>query len=247
MADEPQAQPEQASEPAAAQAPAPAAAESLLTDIADATGVSKKSGARGVVERAIGELVQYIARPEVTVDRVDKNLVDAFIGEIDKKLGAQVDAILHNKEFQDVESAWRGLKLVIDKVDFRQNIRVHLVNCSKDDMIADFEDAPEIPKSGLYRQIYTNEFGQFGGEPFGTMIANYDFGPSSQDMALLQKVASVGAMSHCPFIAAGSPKFFGADDFLSLPNMKDLKAHFEAPSTSSGSPSASPMIPETSP
>src|ERR671921_857188 len=75
---------------------------------------------------------------------------------------------------QILESAWRGLKYLVDKCDFRENIRVEVLNCSKQDMLDDFEDSPEIPKSGLYRTVYSAEYGTFGGKPFGLMVANYD-------------------------------------------------------------------------
>jgi type VI secretion system protein ImpC len=160
-------------------------------------------------------------------EKVNKNVVDQMIAEIDHKLSGQLDDILHNDEFQKLESAWRGLKFVIDRTNFRENIQVEMLNVSKDDLLDDFEEAPEIVKSGLYKHVYTAEYGQFGGKPVGAMIANYDFGPSAPDIKLLQNVASIGAMAHAPFIAAAGPQFFGDDDFLALPNKKDLKSIFE--------------------
>ena len=160
---------------------------------------------------------------------VAKRGVQAFIAEIDQKLSRQIDEIVHNPAFQKLESAWRGLKFVVDRTDFRENIKVELLNCSKDDLLADFEDSPEVPKSGLYKTVYSAEFGTFGGRPFGAIIANYDFGPGPQDIALLQKCAAVATMAHAPFIAAAGPQFFGLRDYLNLPNLKDLKSLFEGP------------------
>src|SRR5213079_2470996 len=110
---------------------------------------------------------------------------------------------------QKLESAWRGLKLMVDRTDFRENTKINIVNVSKDDLLTDFEDSPEIVKSGLYKTVYTGEYGQFGGEPYGAMIANYEFSAGPQDVALLQKVASVATMSHAPFIANAASSFFG--------------------------------------
>src|SRR5712691_10369660 len=147
-----------------------------------------------------------------------------MIAEIDEKLGAQMDEILHHETFQQTESAWRGLKLLVDRTNFRENVKLELLNVSKQDLLADFEDAPEINKSGLYKLVYSAEYGQFGGRPVGAMIANYEFGPGPQDVKLLQYAASLGAMAHSPFFAAASPKFFGLEDFRPLPNLKDLKS-----------------------
>lgn len=161
--------------------------------------------------------------------KADKKIVDNMIGEIDQKLSRQLDAIMHHAAFQKLESAWRGLKFMVDNTEFRENIRLHVVNCSKEDLLTDFEDSPEIVKSGLYRTVYTGEYGQFGGEPYGAMIANYSFGPGPQDIALLQKVAAVATMAHAPFIASAGPQFFGVDSIQKLPNLKDLKSIFEGP------------------
>jgi type VI secretion system protein ImpC len=166
---------------------------------------------------------------QTTVEKINKGLVDNMIAEIDRKLSKQLDAVLHNPEFQKVESAWRSLKLLVDRTNFRENVRIEVLNVSKDDLLEDFEDSPEIPKSGLYKQVYTREYGQFGGQPIAAMIANYDISPSTPDMKLMQYVGAVGAMSHAPFIAGVSPSFFGVNDYTELPNLKDLRSIFEGP------------------
>src|SRR5690606_19371243 len=96
-------------------------------------------------------------------------------------------------------------------------------------LLEDFEDAPDIVRSGLYKTVYTAEYGQFGGQPFGSIIGNYEFGPGTQDIKLLQSLASVAAMAHAPFIAAAGPKFFGVDSFACRPNLKDLYPLFDGP------------------
>ncbi len=176
------------------------------------------------VELLIGELLK---RPKG--ERVNKIAVDQMIAEIDRKLSAQMDAVLHNEQFQRLESAWTGLKYVVDKTDFRENNKIEIINVSKADLLDDFEDSAEIVKSGLYKHIYTAEYGQFGGKPVGALVANYEFGPSSPDMKLLQYTAAVGAMAHAPFIASAGPQFFGVDDITKLPNLKDIKAILEGP------------------
>ena len=173
-------------------------------------------------------LTQMLA-PSRKGERIDKKSVDVLIAEIDGRLSKQVNEILHHPDVQKLESAWRGLKFMIDRVDFRENIRVELMNCSKDDLREDFEDMPEIPKSGLYQQVYSAEYGVFGGSPYGMIVADYDFDQGAQDMQLLQNCASVGAMAHAPFITNAAPKFFGCDSYLEVPKLKDLTAIFEGP------------------
>jgi type VI secretion system protein ImpC len=206
-----------------------AEAPSLLDEIVTATRIKPKDEGYSLAKRGVEALITQLVEPGREVEKVSKATVDEMIAEIDKKLSLQVDAILHHAEFQKLESAWNSLKFLVDKTDFRENIRLELLNASKEDLLEDFEDAPEITKSGLYKTFYTAEYGQFGGKPYGNIIANYEFGPGPQDIKLLQHVASVSAMAHAPFIAAAGPEFFGLDDFNGLPNMKDLRSIFEGP------------------
>lgn len=202
---------------------------SLLDDILNETQMSRGDENFAVAKRGVEALVAELLSPKHAQEKIDKAFVDAMIAEIDKKISKQVDKVLHTKEFQKVESAWRGLKFVVDRTDFRENIKCEVLNCSKEDLIADFEDAPEIPKSGLYKIVYSAEYGQFGGKPYGAVFSNYEMGPGPQDVNLLQKTAAVSAMAHAPFFAAAGSQFFGQKDFLSLPNLKDLDSVFEGP------------------
>jgi len=125
-------------------------------------------------------------------------LADYLISLIDDKISGQVNAILHHPDFLALESTWRGLRFLTDRLDFSQNIRLEYINISKDDLLRDFQDSPEVVTSGLYRHTYTAEFGQFGGVPVTAIIADYIFTPSPQDIQLLHYVASVAAMAHAP-------------------------------------------------
>ncbi len=201
----------------------------LLDEIIQATKVKPSDEAYSVTRTGVQAFIDELLKPGREGTKVSKAIVDEMISNLDQKLSAQVNTILHHEQFQKLESAWSSLKYLVDNTDFRENIRISLVNASKEDLLEDFEDSPEIPKSGLYKTMYTAEYGQFGGQPYGTVVANYDFGPGAQDMKLLQNVASVAAMSHAPFIAAASEQFFGVESFEDLPNLKDLQSIFEGP------------------
>jgi type VI secretion system protein ImpC len=202
---------------------------SLVDDILALTKLKTTDEAYSMTRAGLRDFVDQIVKTDVKQARFTQAEVDRMIAEIDQKLSIQVDEILHHKEVQTLESSWRSLKYLVDKTDFRENIKVELLNVSKEALFDDFEDAPEITKSGLYRLAYSAEFGQFGGQPYGMMVGNYEFDASPNDIKLLQHCASVAAMTHAPFIAAASPKFFGIDSFAALPNLKDLKAIFEMP------------------
>lgn len=219
------AEEQQAAQPAAAEAQAQES--SLLDQIMQETKMAPGDEGYDVAKKGVSAFIAQLVGDKDK--KADKTVVDAMIAEIDKKLSAQIDQIIHNEQFQKLESAWRGLKHVIDRTNFRENIKVEILNVSKEDLMEDFEDSPEVVQSGLYKTVYTDEFGQFGGSPYGAILGNYDFGPGPQDVALLQKVSSVSAMSHAPFIAAAGPQFFGIDSFEDLPKLKDLDAVFEGP------------------
>ncbi|WP_339846464.1 type VI secretion system contractile sheath large subunit [uncultured Halopseudomonas sp.] len=214
---------------AAAEASHQAEDTSILDRIIAETRLTPDDEAYGIARRGVSAFIAELLKPQNEKEPVKKAMVDRMIAEIDAKLSKQMDEILHQPEFQALESAWRGLQILVDRTDFRENIKLEMINASKQDLLEDFEDSPEVVQSGLYKHVYTAEYGQFGGQPVGALIANYFFDPSSQDMKTLQHVASVASMSHAPFIAAAGPKFFGLESFTGLPDIKDLKDHFEGP------------------
>ncbi|HDZ55170.1 MAG TPA: type VI secretion system contractile sheath large subunit [Pseudomonas xinjiangensis] len=202
---------------------------SILDSIIAQTRLTPEDEAYGIAKRGVSAFIEELLKPHNDKEPVKKAMVDRMIAEIDAKLSKQVDEILHHADFQALESSWRGLQLLVDRTNFRENIKLEIINASKQDLLEDFEDSPEITQSGLYKHVYTAEYGQFGGQPVGALIANYFFDPSAPDVKTMQYVASVASMSHAPFIASAGPRFFGLESFTGLPDLKDLKDHFEGP------------------
>lgn len=202
---------------------------SLLGEIVNETMLKPGSDGFNIAKKGVETLIAELVSPTKQIHNISTALVDDMIAEIDQTISAQLDEIMHAAEFKKLESSWRSLKYLVDQTNFRENVRIDLINASKEDLQDDFQEASEICKSGLYKTAYTAEYGQFGGKPYSSIISNYDFGPGPQDMKLLQALASVSAMSHAPMIAAAGPQFFGVDSFSDLPNLKDLKTIFEGP------------------
>ena len=216
------------SAPAAGAAPE-AAGPSLIDQLLATSNVKPGDAAYAVTKEGLQSFVASLLEPAHATDRVTASLADEMIADLDQKLGMQVDQILHNPEFQKLESAWRGMMFLVKNTDFRQNIKIGFMNATKDDLLSDFQDSPDITKSGLYKIAYTSEYGQFGGQPWGAMISNFDFGPGQEDVALLTSVASIAADAHAPFIGSAGASFFGLQDFAKLPDLKDLASIFEMP------------------
>ena len=202
---------------------------SLLEELLSEARVSPQQETYGIAKQGVEAFIAQVVGSSDKYKKIDKAAVDAMIAEIDQRLSSQINEILHHQQFQKLESSWRSLKYLIDKVNFRENVRVEVLNCSKQDLIDDFEDSPEIPKSGLYRTVYSAEYGTFGGKPFGLMVSSFDFGPGPQDTGLLVNVAAVASMAHAPFFGNAGPEFFGEESFNTLPKLKDLKSLFEGP------------------
>ena len=206
-----------------------AAAESLLEQVMRETRISPADEWYGPARDGMAAFFAELVRTARPGDKIHASRVDEMIAGIDTRVSRQLDEILHHPEFQEIESSWRSLKFLVDRTDFRENIKVQLLNVSKDELADDFDDAPETVKSGLYRHVYVTEYGQLGGEPVATIIANYEFDSSGKDIALLQDLASVASMAHAPIIAGVSTRMFDIGDWSELAGMKDLAAVFDAP------------------
>lgn len=179
------------------------------------------------VTAAVSVFLDLLKRSAQKVERLDKTLLDEHIAQLDGQISCQLDAIMHHPDFQRVESTWRGVKSLIDQTDFRRNVRIELLDISKDHLVQDFEDAPEIAQSGLYVHAYTQEYDTPGGEPIAAAISNYEFDRGPQDIALLRSISKVAAAAHMPFIGAVGPAFFGKDTMEEVAAIKDIGNYFD--------------------
>ncbi|MEF1207988.1 type VI secretion system contractile sheath domain-containing protein, partial [Photobacterium damselae] len=151
-----------------------------------------------IAKKGVAAFIENLLGSEHTDNQVNKALVDQMLVELDNKISLQMDEILHDATIQEMESSWRGVKMLVDRTDFRENNKIELLHVTKEELLDDFEFAPETSQSGLYKHVYSAGYGQFGGEPVAAIVANYQFTPSTPDMKLLQYVGAVGAMAHAP-------------------------------------------------
>jgi len=197
-----------------------------ITNFKNAEALAE-SKANERIGAALAFFIDSLVQSSTNVDRIDKVVLDNQIGEIDRKLSAQLDEVMHHPTFQKMEASWRSLKFLVDRTDFRKNIKIDILDISKDDLAEDFEDAPETIQAGLYKHVYTDEYDTPGGEPYAAMISNYEFTSLPPDVALLQEVSRVASSCHCPFIGSASAKFFNKEDVHDLPKIEDLHNYME--------------------
>lgn len=162
-----------------------------------------------------------------SVERVDKVLLDHYIARLDDMMNQQLDAILHHEKFQQLESLWRGLKYVVDRTDFRANIKLEILDVDKETLRDDFADVPDTTQSGLYKHVYVQEYDTPGGEPVSAMISNYEFDAGAPDVALLRELSKVAAVTHCPFIGAVGAQFFNKQQVNDVMRVDDLNNYME--------------------
>lgn len=205
------------------------ALDSLLDKVdwtqAATAGDGQVEATRGKLSQALNVLIHSVLRPEEgKVERIDKALIDSVIADLDRKISAQVNEILHQPDFQKLESAWRGLKFLVERTDFRRNMKIEVLNVSKEELAADFEDVPEPVQSGLFKHVYIQEYDQPGGEPIGAIIGNYEFENRPPDIALLRNLSKISAACHAPFVGGVNDRFFGKriEEIPRLPDMAPI-------------------------
>lgn len=174
------------------------------------------------VTASISVFLDLLKGASSKVERLDRALLDRHIAALDTQISRQLDAVMHHPDFQQVESTWRGAKSLVDQTDFRQNVRIELLDISKAHLVQDFDDAPEIAQSGLYLHTYTQEYDTPGGEPIAAAVSNYEFDRSPQDIALLRSISKVAAAAHMPFLGAVGPAFFGKESMEEVAAIKDI-------------------------
>ncbi|MDQ7989333.1 MAG: type VI secretion system contractile sheath large subunit [Candidatus Dactylopiibacterium sp.] len=176
---------------------------------------------------AVNVFLKMIQKSALQVDRLDKSLLDFHIATLDEQISRQLDAVMHHETFQQIEGTWRGLKFLVDRTDFRKNVKIEVLDVSKAALRQDFEDTPEIVQSGLYRHTYIQEYDTPGGEPIGSIISNYEFDRGAQDIALLRSISKVSAAAHMPFVGAVGAAFFGKDSMEEVAAIQDIGNYFD--------------------
>jgi len=202
----------------------------IVDDIMGYTPYRSDDGSYGVAKEGMMMLLQELYSSEDHDDlKIDGRIIDRLVEEIDNRLSAQLDEILHHPDFKKAESTWNGLKFLVNKVDFDENVRIELFNASKHDLADDFDDSGGALQSLLYKKVYTEEYGQFGGEPYGLIMGAYEFTHQAHDVKLLENLSKISAVSNAPFISSASSEFFSVKDYEDLSEIKDVKSLFDAP------------------
>ena len=199
----------------------------LLETIIKEGRMARDESQRGLARDIIGEFVRQVMEGTITVSKNTELMINARIAQIDRLISQQLNEIMHHPEFQKLEASWRGLFYLVNQSETGENLKIRVMNVSKKDLLRDMERAAEFDQSALFKKIYEEEYGMFGGAPYGALIGDYEFGNHPQDLSLLEKVSQVAAAAHAPFVAASAPQLFNLESFAQLGDPRDLAKIFQ--------------------
>ena len=175
----------------------------------------------------IGEFVNQVMSGELTMSKNMDATINARIAEIDRLVTAQMNEIMHHADFQKLEGSWRGLHHLVKNSLTNSMLKIRVMSVTKKDLLKDFERALEFDQSNMFKKIYEEEYGTFGGAPYGALIGDFEFGNHPQDMALLESMSQVAAAANAPFLSAASPDMFGWDTFSEMTEVRDVSKIFD--------------------
>ncbi|MGN6315548.1 type VI secretion system contractile sheath large subunit [Trinickia sp.] len=181
-------------------------------------------------KKLIGQLASQILDEgmRTSPDKGVVAMINERVAEIDKLLTDQLNAIMHDEDFQALEASWTGLHDMVYGTETSTRLKLRLLNVTKKELLKDLETAVDHDMSVLFKKVYEEEYGTFGGYPYSLLIGDYTFGRHPQDIALLERISKVAAAAHAPFIAAAAPSLFDLKSFTELGVTRDLSKIFES-------------------
>ena len=201
---------------------------SLLDQIVEQGRFGVESASRERGKNLVKEFVAQVLDGSMTIAKDAEMMINARIAQIDHLLSLQLNEILHHPSFQKLEGSWRGLKYLMDNSETGVGLKIRVLNASKKELLRDIEKAPEFDQSALFKKIYEEEYGVFGGAPFGALVGDFDFGKHPEDMALLEGMSHIAAQAHAPFVSAASSDLFNLESYLQLDSPRDLAKVFDS-------------------
>ena len=199
----------------------------LLDQIVDEGRMARDPAARERGKNLVKEFVSQVLEGAITVSRDTEAMINARIAQIDHLLSIQLNEVLHHPSFQKLEGTWRGLRYMMDQSETSVMLKIKVINCSKRELLRDLQRAAEFDQSAAFKKIYEEEFGIFGGDPFGALVGDFEFGKHPEDLELLEKMSQVAAGAHAPFLTAAGADLLNMDSFTNLDQPRDLAKIFD--------------------
>jgi type VI secretion system protein ImpC len=206
---------------------APATELGLLDQIVEEGRMGRDSAAKERGKELVKQFVSEVLKGTVRIGADTEAMINARIAQIDSLISSQLNEVMHHPDFQKLEGSWRGLKYLLGNTETGTHLKIKVMNVSKKDLLKDLQKAPEFDQSAMFKKVYEEEFGVFGGTPFGALLGDYEFGKSGQDIELLEKISQVAAAAHAPFLTAAAPEMMNMDSFTQLDAPRDMGKVFD--------------------
>jgi type VI secretion system protein ImpC len=200
---------------------------SLLDQIVEQSRVAKSNSEHARARELISELVSQVMEGTVVMSDNLSATLDARVAELDRLISAQLSAVMHAPEFQKLERSWSGLHYLVKNSTSSSGQQIRMLNATKKELVKNFQSALEFDQSALFKKVYEEEFGTFGGAPYATLIGDYEISRQPEDIYFLEQMSHVAAASHAPFITSAAPELFGIETFGDLGKPRDLGKVFD--------------------
>jgi type VI secretion system protein ImpC len=200
---------------------------SLLDQIVSEGRLARGAESTEKGKNLVKDFVEQVLKGAMTVSKDAEAMITARIAEIDRLVSVQLNEVLHNASFQKLEGTWRGLKYLLDQSETSDKLKIRVLNATKTELLRDLQRAPEFDQSALFKKVYEEEFGVFGGAPFGALVGDYEFGRGPEDIDLLDRVSKVAASAHAPFLTAANPEMLNLDSFTTIDAPRDMAKIFD--------------------
>ena len=200
---------------------------SLLDQIVEQSRVAKSGSEHARACDLISELVSQVMDGTVLMSDNLSATLDARVAELDRMISAQLSAVMHAPEFQKLERSWTGLHYLVKNATTSTGQQIRMMNATKKELVKNFQSALEFDQSVIFKKVYEEEFGSFGGAPYGALIGDFEITRQPEDIYFLEQMSHVAAASHAPFITAASPELFGIETYGDLGKPRDLAKVFD--------------------
>jgi type VI secretion system protein ImpC len=181
--------------------------------------------------QGLGIVQEFVERVAVDAEASPKGVgvrINEAIAQLDGEISRQLSAVMSHPDFQKLEATWRGLSFLIHNTETGTRLKLRVFPAAMAELQKDLSRAVEFDQSQLFKKLYEDEYGTFGGTPYSMIIVDHEFTQTNQDMDFLENLASVAAAAHAPMISSASPRMFGMGSFTQLGNPRDMAKVFES-------------------
>ncbi|MEO8595150.1 MAG: type VI secretion system contractile sheath large subunit [Candidatus Solibacter sp.] len=200
---------------------------SLLDQIVSEGRLARGAESLDRGKNLVKDFVEQVLKGSMTVSKDAEAMITARIAEIDRLVSVQLNEVLHHASFQKLEGSWRGLRYLMDQSETSDKLKIRVLNATKTELLRDLQRAPEFDQSALFKKVYEEEYGVFGGAPYAALIGDYEFGRGPEDIDLLERISKVAASAHAPFLTAANPEMLNLDSFTTIDAPRDMAKIFD--------------------